>query len=380
MKKLLIATAALAMVTGSVQAQSSVTVYGLLDLGVTDINTSTSVLSTGLTTGTNALNTGNSGRLSGTRLGFRGAEDLGGGLKANFTFETGVDITEQGNGIGNGTRLGFVELASNNLGSLSLGRQLSSTKFVNDAFTVFGNPSFVTGFITGSAFVSTTAVSTTGAYTVASLASTQGTLNNANGGERISNLVRYTTPTFNGVTLTAGGYKNYNDGSRTAAIIIGDENGQGMDAGARYTSGKLAMAAAYNRYETTDGLTGNVFSVDNAHKAFGISYDFGVAKLFANHNSREYSTTSLKIRFIDTNAGVSVPLGQTVLMASYSDGKDSSTSSSTDKSGYQIGAVHNLSKRTNVYAVYGDGELSSTNGTNSKITQSGVAIGVRHSF
>jgi predicted porin len=106
MKKLLIATAALAMVAGTAQAQSSVTVYGLLD--VSTVSTDSNALATNVVTKT--TNTGGDGQLSGSRLGFRGTEDLGGGLKANFVAEFGFSPTEANNGLASGTRLGFVEL------------------------------------------------------------------------------------------------------------------------------------------------------------------------------------------------------------------------------------------------------------------------------
>jgi predicted porin len=381
MKKSLIALAALSAFATAAQAQSSVTVYGLLDMGYTNIGTDTTVRSSGATTKVQAVQTGNQGRLSGSRLGFRGVEDLGAGLKASFTVEFGLDAGEQANGISNGTRLGFVDLSSGSLGSVSLGRQVSSTKFVNDSFTAFGNPNFVTGYVTGAGLSTSTTSQTTGSYSAVNNAATQNGLGNANAGERISNLIRYTTPSFNGLQATIGTYKTNTDSSVTAATVIGDANGKGSDAGVRYTSGKLALAVGYNKYETTNGATNNT-SVDNTQTSIGASYDLGVAKLFLTNNSRSYETATAnsKIDFKDTTAGVSIPFGKTNLIASYSDGEDSSTSSKTDKKGYQVGAVYNLSKRTNAYAVYGSGEATSTNATNSKIKEEGVAIGVRHSF
>jgi predicted porin len=107
-----------------------------------------------------------------------------------------------------------------------------------------------------------------------------------------------------------------------------------------------------------------------------------VAKLFITNNSRSYETATAnsKIDFKDTTVGVSVPFGQTNLIASYSDGEDQSSTIKTDKKGYQVGVVHNMSKRTNVYAAYGSGEATPSSGTNSKIKEDGIAVGVRHSF
>jgi predicted porin len=85
MKKLLIATAALAMVAGTAQAQSSVEVYGVLDMGYSDLSTmakSNAGAANGTVTDTKGINLG--AGLSSQRLGFRGTEDLGGGLKAGL--------------------------------------------------------------------------------------------------------------------------------------------------------------------------------------------------------------------------------------------------------------------------------------------------------
>ena len=83
MKKSLIALAALATVATAAQAQSSVAVYGLLDAGVSSNFTANSSGQT-LTAAANGI-------LATSRLGFRGTEDLGGGLKANFNLESGLN-------------------------------------------------------------------------------------------------------------------------------------------------------------------------------------------------------------------------------------------------------------------------------------------------
>ena len=87
MKKSLIALAALATV-GAAQAQSSVTVYGIIDTGYNSIENNVS----GTKTTTKGVVAGG-GEASSPRLGFRGTEDLGGGLKANFVIEGGMAQT-----------------------------------------------------------------------------------------------------------------------------------------------------------------------------------------------------------------------------------------------------------------------------------------------
>jgi len=88
MKKSLLAVAAMTAFAGAAQAQSSVTVYGILDVGYTGANTRVSDNTNGTIKAT-ANRIGNSME-SGSRLGFRGNEDLGGGTAALFTFELGL--------------------------------------------------------------------------------------------------------------------------------------------------------------------------------------------------------------------------------------------------------------------------------------------------
>ena len=385
MKKSLLALAAMGAFAGAAQAQSSVTVYGLIDMGLTSITTDTTVRSSGATTSATATDTGNNGRMSGSRLGFRGVEDLGGGMTAGFTLEMAPDFTEQVNGINAGTRLGFLSLSNKELGGLSIGRQLSATKAVNDNFTAFGASSFTTGNVTGSGLSTATITQTTSTIATASNASTQGGLTNANGGERISNLIRYTTPNFSGITASASLYKFATSDKTTQAVIIGDANGEGQDYGIRYTMGAIDAMAAYSVYNTTNGSTTD-FTHKNTVMSLGASYDAKVVKAFVTYNKRDFeisTTANSQIKFTDVTVGINAPVGKANLLLAYSSGQDDSTVQKTDKSGFQVGAVYNFSKRTNVYAVYGTGKAESTtlgNTTNSKVVASGTAIGVRHTF
>jgi len=383
MKKSLFALAAMGAFAGAAHAQSSVTVYGLIDMGITSISTDNTNRTSGAVTNATATETGNNGRMSGSRLGFRGVEDLGGGTTAGFTLEMGPDFTEQVNGINTGTRLGFLSLNNKQIGGLSIGRQVSATKVVNDSFTAFGNANFATGNVAG-AGLSTATMSQSTASTSAAVsnAATQGGLGNANGGERISNLIRYSTPNFSGITATAGIYKTATSNSATTAVIIGDANGEGTDFGIRYTAGAIDAMAAYSAYNTTNGV-GLDFSVKNTVMSLGASYDAKIVKGFVAYNKRDYTAVGSDIKFTDITVGLNAPVGKANLLLAYSSGTDDSSVQKTDKSGFQVGAVYNLSKRTNVYAVYGTGKADSAtlgNTTNSKSVASGTAIGVRHTF
>jgi predicted porin len=113
MKKALLALAVLAAFAGTASAQTNVTMYGVLDMALQHEND-----------GVNSTTALDSGIQSGSRLGFKGTEDLGGGLKANFDLEAGVNAdtgTSSQGGILFG-RQAWVGL-SGGFGSLRLGRQ-----------------------------------------------------------------------------------------------------------------------------------------------------------------------------------------------------------------------------------------------------------------
>jgi len=139
MKKLLIATAALAMVAGTAQAQSSVTVYGVM---------STGYASTELSDGVNKKETtssGNQANQAGNRLGFKGTEDLGGGLKAGFVYEMTLDMNSGLSDAATDNRQGFVQLSDKSLGTLRAGRVNSLTKDIYDTFNAHLGASFAPG-------------------------------------------------------------------------------------------------------------------------------------------------------------------------------------------------------------------------------------------
>jgi predicted porin len=399
MKKLLIASAALAMVAGTAQAQSSVTVYGLLDQSY--VSTDSNALADNVVT--KATNTGGDGQLSGSRLGFRGTEDLGGGLKANFVFEFGVSASEANNGIASGTRLGFVELQDAKVGSIRAGRQVSPTKAVNDTYTTFANSTWAVGnAVGGNETPDTTNVFVTG-----------------NGGDRVTNAITLLTPVMSGFqaqlqfakdTTKVDGVETTRaattmNGAQTAASAVamvaetafGSQNTiqtNQTNYGVSYTAGALSLM--YGRADQ-DALapTATLKNTNTEHDAFGVSYKLGAATLFATYNDKTVTADGVvqNVRK-DTTVGVNYAMGKWDLKAAYSEGEvDQKVAASgvtvvagagmnagvRDIKGYQIAAVYNLSKRTNAYVGYGDSETK-TKGTALTSTRDGYIAGVRHSF
>ncbi|WP_194722578.1 porin, partial [Noviherbaspirillum malthae] len=128
MKKSLIALAVLGTVAGASFAQTNVTVYGVADAGLARIDNGR--------VNTTALQ---SGQQSGSRIGFRGTEDLGGGLSAIFTLENGFNIDD--GTLGQGGRLfgrqAFVGLQGG-FGAVKLGRQYNPIRTAVENIDPFG--------------------------------------------------------------------------------------------------------------------------------------------------------------------------------------------------------------------------------------------------
>jgi predicted porin len=234
MKKLLIATAALAMVAGTAQAQSSVSVYGVIDFNYNSTDRSTGARATAQ--GADSLAT--------SRLGFRGTEDLGGGLQAQFQLESRINPTNGKAGASSEVlfnRESWVGLSSKKLGSVRAG---------------------LTDVTSAQAF--DTAVSQMG-----DLGNTSGDI-----GADKAQTVRYTTPTFNGVTAEVG----YSNGAATVNSTTDATSGtfamtgKITSAAIKYEQGKLGLYAGQSEAKITA-------TYDRTDTFLGAKYDFGFASV-----------------------------------------------------------------------------------------------------
>ena len=220
MKKSLIAFAALGAFAGVAQAQSSVTLYGIADVGLNYTSNS----------GGNRLYNMSSGVLQGSRWGLRGSEDLGGGLKAVFVLENGFTLSngKLGQGSREFGRNAFVGLSSNNLGTLTLGRQ---NEFMYDWVGRVSMENFNGG----------------GGNTFAHA------LDNDNmiGTFRVNNAVKYQSPNYYG--LQFGGLYGFSNAAG------GFANNRAYSFGAMYNSGPilatLGLNTQINNSLTSAGLT-----------------------------------------------------------------------------------------------------------------------------
>jgi predicted porin len=307
MKKSLLALAVLTAVTGAASAQSSVTIYGKIDLGL--------VLDSGSAAGKSVRI--DSGVTGGSRLGFKGVEDLGGGMKAAFQLETGfcADSAAGGPNFCTGSNSFMGRQAHGDLtgsfGALSAGRQYSLG---------FNNLSTIDPFGTGFA----------------------GQVNNIvdPSGIRLNNSATYSTPSIGGVTASA-------------EIAFGEETGNWQanretGAGLTYASGP-----AYVGFTFYDVGNANGNGAARKNYLLGGTYDFGVVKIHAlAQKSTGSGTTGLvPLDVLDLMGGMTVPIAGGSLMASYIHHNDR-TLADKDANQIGIGYIYPLSKRTSVYTAF----------------------------
>ncbi len=343
MKKSLIALAALATAATAAQAQSSVTVYGIVDSGYLRFDSANDA---------GAIQAVASGALSTSRLGFKGTEDLGGGLKANFTLENQF-ATDTGAQSGDlFTRGAWIQLDQANLGSITLGRQ-NRLDYVN---VIAADP---TGAANIGGFVSM-------AYLGSGIISSSSYA-------RVNNAVTLQSANIAGFTAA------YQHSFGEAA---GDQNkDQTTAARLTYTYGQLNLSAAHAARKNAVGT-----AVDRVGQLFA-NYDFGIAKAFVGYQEGKTGTA---VNAAVTSFGVVVPVNTKVTVtATYHDVKDSWQTAGGEAKGYGLIATYALSKRTTAYAAYANANVNSTGKMNpvnlsQTVTQgkdaNATAVGIRHTF
>jgi predicted porin len=338
----------LAAATGAF-AQSSVTLFGVVD----------AAYAKGTGTVSSKTQLKNSGYNS-SRIGFRGVEDLGGGLKASFWLEAGVN-NDDGSGAGtnnNNQAAGAADPVLNarnqgltfnrrstvsiegGFGEVRLGRDYTPQFWTETAYDPFG----------------TNGVGTNIAFNKGGVT-----------GVRASNSMGYLSPSFSGVKVWVQAYMGEN--ASTDAAKAGDGNAFRVS----YDNGPLSLALASSSTKTA-------LNVKNKTSNIGGSYDLGVAKLFAQSNTTKIDGAK------DIKGGLfgaTAPVGAGTVRASMS-----STAQGDVKSNqFALGYVYSLSKRTDLYATYASvknkgGAAVALNGsvTAANAKSTGYDFGVKHAF
>lgn len=321
MKKSLVALAALAFV-GVASAQSSVNIWGVVDADV-------SHYSQGGRSKTMESTSGNSG----SQLGFRGKEDLGGGLSANFWLESSL-LNDTGSGLGGGltfNRRSTVSLASD-LGEVRLGRDYT--------------PSFMNHFIFDPFFDSGP-----GAGSNVTLGGGANGLagSNALTAVRASNSIQYLWGFAPNALAVVG------SGVYAQLMYALPENASGTPALGQYTGGRLGYANgpvnAAISYARSKGApyAADAAQGDSTFKEFNLggSYRFGVGQLMAHVGTNNSDVAGS--RYTHWSVGATINAGPAYIPIAYTSVKQNNATSDGAHQ-FAVGYVYNLSKRTALYA------------------------------
>jgi general bacterial porin, GBP family len=372
MKKQLILAAAAAAFASASYAQSSVTLYGIVDAGIT------------YTTNVNGNNNfaGTSGNVQASRWGLRGVEDLGGGLKAVFTLESGFNIMngQQNGGLFN--RQAFVGLTQDQFGTLTLGRQFDSMIDYVGPMTAVG--------------------SWGGTYTAHLLDS-----DDLNATFSLNNSIKYASPNFSGFRF--GGLYSFSNEAG------GFADNRAYSAGMSYEYGGLRAGAAYTQINGVNATAGGAVQGSPLASTFGAgvdgnarqrnwgagaSYTFGPmvggvvftqARINDSFGSVRFNNLEGNLRYNLTPAlGIGAMYTYTNVNGSM---LDANGSNSAHWHQFALQADYSLSKRTDVYlegvGMWGAGQnavgitqvgYQGPDNFSSSKNQGIVTTGIRHRF
>lgn len=319
-------------------AQSSVTVYGRLDLSLDNTKTGQTSLS--------------QERDNASRLGFRGTEDLGSGLKAAFGLEMGLSA-DTGALTSPVYRHSYVGLIGS-FGAIALGRLDSGNPTKSPIYSLITqNTEFV--------------IHDAGAPAIGTRV--------LNARNRTSNSIGYISPEFGGATFMARFYLNGFDLATSQTGPIRSEwDVKQFDLGVNYKVGGLGVGVGYSKDSKTGGLANNDFSKKGMVVA---GYDVGSVSTYGILGRDSYKSTATTREDVDFwLLGASVDIGQHKVTANYMERDVQADRNGTLKK-VQAGYAYRLSKRTMVYALY-DRDDPNSNAQNDVIRN--YSVGIQHNF
>ena len=352
-KKLIALAVAGVFAAPAFAATSNVDIYGQMDMSVNYVNSDTGANDTDIVTG----------KSNASRIGFKGSEDLGGGLSAIWQLETGFMQGNDNNGTGydGGFRQTFLGLSSKSMGTVVMGRLDTPHKVSTGKLDPFADNIGDYNAIIGSK---------TGVYGSA-----------ATGFDfRADQAIAYISPNFSGFTLSAAyiGVK--------AVEAPGAKDVEGWSAAGVYDNGPLFASLAYEVHQ--GGAGASIATTKASSLKLGLGYTFGNTKLGGIYEKANETGNTTD----DHNAwwlGGSHAMGNIVLKASYGKRGDSKAAATKDGgSMWAVGGDYNLSKRTKAYITYakasddaaGDVVLFGQTATGAGNDPSTLSIGVRHTF
>lgn len=370
MSKKIIALALAALApAAAMAADSNVTIYGRVDYGFVSRSGNDNGTQFGRKSRKNEFEDGIAGA---NRIGFKGSEDLGNGLKAIFEVEFGFNGDET-NATFNYNRHSWVGLTGG-FGTVLGGRVDGARYSFVGKYDPFGN------------------------QTVGVAASIFGASSRLGQADRADNAVVYITPElFTGFKVLAA-YTTSLIGAEGAAAAVGHDIDSGdtplYAVAAMYDNGPLSFVVDYENLKIKNSTGGDAAEFDLW--VLGASYDFGVAKVSAYYEDVAGDDSASKA-ISDSKGwliGAKIPLGSNArLLTSYVKGKDERKGNSGECKKFGIGGEYDLSKRTYVYGGFAktssDGSLTcgiTTAGSRRADTfpvaygDKGFNLGIAHKF
>lgn len=340
MKKTLIALAAVAASSAAL-AQSSVTLFGIVDVGVRNVSQKLNGVKDQATSFTSMVNDASASN----RLGVRGVEDLGGGMSAGFWLEGGMAPDTGTSGGFNFTRRSTVSLMGG-FGEVRLGRDYTPTFWNHTVYDPFGTngvgssvnlyaPAAGVGF---NQFAATTV--------------------------RSDNLISYFTPNLSGFQAQLSyGFKETNAASSASDY-----------AGVRvvYAAGPLSVAFA----TASEGVTAAANDVSRTN--IGASYDMGFIKPMFNYTTSKEKVSDTKIT--NLMIGLTAPVGPGLVKASYVRSEREAGAAEPDGSQFAVGYDYGLSKRTAIYGHLATLKADAGLINAAEVKRRSFEVGVRHAF
>jgi predicted porin len=369
MKKSLIALAVAGVVSApAFAATSNVDVYGVMNIGVFSVNSDV----TGDDRHTNVSS-------QSSRIGFKGAEDLGGGLSAIWQIETGVVVDESA-GLTSG-RNTFVGLKGG-FGTVLLGKHDTPMKMLGRKVDNFGDTYADSRNLLGSE-----AEDGTNLFDL-----------------RTNNTIAYISPNFSGLTVTAAYVADHQQvafGTTPTSTTAPTECASGLDCNNNdaysvtvdYTNGPLLLGAGYERHNIAgiDPAPDGAFDADSSMWRVVGGYSFGNFKLGAQYEKGTGDDDRANRKAWGLFANFA--MGNVTLKANYLSVGEYDDSNDTGAKQYTLGADYALSKRTTAYALYAKvkndtnaafgvgGQTGSDSTVNNANTDPSVfGVGVKHTF
>lgn len=355
MQKKLIALAVAGLISAPAFAQSNVTIYGVVDAFVGFGDNGKDVDFVGV----------ESGGLSGSRLGFRGTEDLGNGLKGVFVIEQGFNV-DNGSGLGGASRQAFVGL-NGGFGTVSLGRQYApGFDYQYDALAsaAISPQAILSGGLTitpGSNARWDNSIAYNGAFSGLKVRAIYGMGNDSTAKSAADSKLTYTVP-----GLEAG--KDVSDDDR-------------IGLGVEYGNGPLKVGAVYHLVKSANE--------DQKEWLVGGSYNFGMATLALSYQDYQDQGGASGVDGSLWQVGAIVPVGAAGnVHIAYGERDDDAADGKA--SSVTIAYTHAMSKRTTAYAGYnntdndpglafGPGQFGA-GGANLSTDSDLFVVGVRHTF